>query len=174
MFLHPDDEPEFDLFLRASGAVLVPEMQREGALITVADTLSLDPDVDGSRIHLVRPEDVGGITSQQLPPPHRPVVHHGSQSVQYDRSMLRSDRLIVGGLAFETSHVEGGRVVRRPDAFVEWADAILRGARRRLARRTWSVGGTPYTAHVGAAASAWADAHDATIPVATFALVATR
>ncbi|MEZ4265912.1 MAG: hypothetical protein R3F39_06000 [Myxococcota bacterium] len=174
LFLHPDDQAEFDRLLRSFGDVgFVPEFQRSAQVATVPDSLApaARVDVEGSRLLLLHPDDVNSL---RLVPSgdHWLVDLAPLSAVHFDRSVLRDDRIVQGRLYFEPRYVRDGQRVDKPAAFVARADQLLRGARRHLQRLEQEVGGHKSVAHIGAAALVWKKHHHATMRAGHLALIA--
>ena len=61
-FLHPDDQDNFDKLLKSFGdVVLLPYYHFDNKVSTVPDTIVRDIQKEGSRVYLVRPEDLKNI-----------------------------------------------------------------------------------------------------------------
>jgi hypothetical protein len=176
-YLHPDDEPDFDRFLKSFGeVVLVPHLQRTGTLTTVPDTLTASRggfDYEGSRIYLVRPGDLASVQLEHQPSEGYWLVDEAPLAgLHFDRCGLRSDRLLEGRLYFQTRYVRDGRWADPPEDFVRWADRIVRGARRKLRKVTLPVGDRTATRHMSPAAEAWMHARHAGLRPGYLALIA--
>jgi hypothetical protein len=158
-YLHPDDYQEFEDLLKASGDILfLPYYHYDNQVRTVDNTLSVDIKMDGTRIYLVRRQDLTQIELRHIEnfgywlvdDNHLPVLH-------YDRCRFDNNKIMRGRLYVEPSFVKDMQWVNKSKEFISWSDSIIKTARRKLKKYRFDMGGWGFSEYVGKHAKEWLD-----------------
>lgn len=159
VYLHPGDYQEFEDLLKASGDVLLlPYYHYDNQVRTVDDTLSVDIKKEGTRIYLVRRQDLKQIELIHIEKfgywlvddNHLPVLH-------YDRCRFGNNKITRGRLYFQPSFVKDMQWLNKSEEFISWSDSIIKTARRKLKKYKFDMGGWGFSEYVGKHAKEWLD-----------------
>jgi hypothetical protein len=158
-YLHPDDYLEFEDLLKATGDIIfLPHFHYDGKVRTVDTTIPVDLRKEGSRIYLVRQQDLNKIEIHHIEKfgywlvtdSHLPVLH-------YSRCGFDNGKIIRGRLYFQPAFVNDMQWVNKPEDFVIWADKVIKTARRKLKKYKFDMGGWSFSEYVGKHAKEWLD-----------------
>ncbi len=141
-YLHPDNYREFEDLLKATGDIIfLPYFHYDGKVQTVDTTIPVDFRKEGTRIYLVRQQDLKLMELDHIEKfgywliadNHLPVLH-------YDRCGFDNDKIIRGRLYFQPSFVKDMQWVNKSEDFVSWADNVIKIARRKLKKYKFDMG----------------------------------
>lgn len=158
-YLHPDDYQEFEDLLKATGDIIfLPHFHYDGKVRTVDTTIPVDLRNEGSRIYLVRQQDLKQMELDHIEKfgywliadNHLPVLH-------YDRCSFDNGKIIRGRLYFQPSFVKDMQWINKSDDFVSWSDNVIKTARRKLKKYKFDMGGWGFSEYVGKHAKEWLD-----------------
>ena len=156
-FLHSDDQKEFDEFLKSFGdVVLLPYYHFDNKVSVIKDTLIRNIETEGERIYLIRPEDLKNVKLIHIEKFNYWLVDDNSLPVlHFDRSVFKDNVINSGRLYFQPQYVENMQWVKKSDDFINWADRIIKSARRQLKKHKYEMGNYSYTEYLGKHALEW-------------------
>ena len=156
-FLHPDDQDDFDKLLKSFGdVILLPYFHLDNKISTVTDTIVCDITKEGSKIYLVRPEDLKNIKLRHIQEFNYWLVDDNSLPVlHFDRSIFRDNIIYSGRLYFQPKFLEDMEWVKKSDEFINWADQIIKTVRRKLKKHKHQIGNYNYIEFLGENALDW-------------------
>lgn len=163
-FLHQDDQADFDTLLKSFGeVVLLPYYHYDNKISIVTDTLVRDIKKEGSRIYLVRPQDLPSIKLRHIVKFNYWLVESDSPALDFDRSIFTDNTIQRGRLYFQPQFVENMQWVKKSDEFVKWADKIISTVRRKLKKYKHQMGTYTYIEYLGVQALKWLEENKAEV-----------
>ena len=164
-FLHSDDQADFDKLLKSFGElVLIPYYHYDNVVSTVSDTILIDPRKDGTRIYLVRPENLQDIKLKHIEKFNYWLVDETSLPVlHYDRCVTKDNEILSGRLYFQPQFVSNGNWCNKSDIFVNWADHIIKTVRRKLKKHQLKMGDYLISELLGEKTKMWAEQNNAVL-----------
>ena len=163
-FLHPDDQQEFDDFLKTfDEIVFIPYYHRTDKLTFISDTIVNDYVKEGIRVYLARKSDLNKIRLDYIATQEYWLINSDSPVLEFDRSIFRENTILSGRLYFQTKFVENMVWVDQPADFVKWSDNIIKSARRNLNKFKRDFGSFSYTDYLGSNALDWMKTNNADI-----------
>ena len=175
-FLHPDDTEQFDNLLKSFGdVVLLPYFHYDNKVSTVKDTIIRDILKEGSRVYLVRPQDLKDIKLKLIPNFGYWLIDDNSAPVlHFDRSIFKENIIHSGRLYFQPQYVNDMGWIKKSDDFVNWADNIIKTVRRKLKKHKYKMGNYDYTEYFGQKTSEWFKENKAEVGAAGHQLIPTN
>ena len=118
------DAGEFDKLLKSFGdVVFLPYYHYDNKVATIKDTIVRDALKEGSRVYLVRPQDLKVIKLTHIEKFGYWLVDDNSTPVlHFDRSVFKENTIHSGRLYFQPQFVKDMSFVKKSDDFVNWAD----------------------------------------------------
>ena len=163
-FLHPDDQQEFDTFLKTfDDLILISYYHHSDKLNLISDTIVRDFISEGTRVYLARQSDLSKITLNYIAPQKYWLVNSHSPTLDFDRSIFRENTIQSGRLYFQPKFVKDMQWVDQPADFVKWSDNIIKAARKKLKKYKYDLGNYSYTALLGTNALDWMNTNNADI-----------
>jgi len=156
-YLHPDDLDDFEEILKSQSEVeFLPYYHYDNIVSTVPNTIPIDIRKEGTRIYVVRKNDLKQIKLVNIEKfgywlvddNHLPVLH-------YDRSIFDGNKILRGRLYFQPQYVKDLQMVDKSEEFVKWADNIIKTARKKLKKYKFDMGGWGFSEYVGSNTKAW-------------------
>ena len=156
-YLHPDDYQEFEsLIINSSDTVILPYYHYDNKVRTVENTIPVDIEKEGSRVYLIRKQDLSQIKLWEIEKfgywliddNHLPVLH-------YDRCNFDSNKIIKGRLYFQPQYVNDVQWANKSEDFVSWADSIIKLARRKLKKYQFDMEGWSFSEYADKNAIEW-------------------
>ena len=175
-FLHPDDQENFDTLLKSFGeVVLIPYYHHDKKISTVDDTIVRDEKIEGSRIYLVRQADFKDIKLEYYSNyNYWLVADNKSPVLHFDRSIFKGNKIYRGRLYFQPQFVDNMQWIKKSDAFVNWADNIIKTVRRKLKKYKHKMGNYEYTEYLSEHALTWLKENQAEVGAAGSELIPTK
>lgn len=163
-FLHPDDQADFDFFLKKTGdIVFIPYFHSTNKLTVIDNPVMNDCITRESRVYLARKKDLPLIGLHYMEAQKHWLVNSDAPVLHFDRCILRENAIDCGRLYFQTSYLKDMRWAFKPDESIKWADTIIRATRRKLNKYTYERGKYTYSALLGNAALEWLKNNDANV-----------
>lgn len=158
-YLHPDDLIDFEQILKSYGdIVILPYYHYDNKVRTIQDTIPDDAKKEGNRVYIVRQPDFKDIRLEHIEKFGYWLINDNQLPVlHYDRCIFENGKIIRGRLYFQPQYVKEMQWVNKSEAFVNWADNIIRLARRKLKKYKIDNGGWFYSEYVGKNTKTWLD-----------------
>lgn len=158
-FLHPDDQKDFETILTSTCEVsFLPYYHFDNKVRTIHDTIINDFKKEGKRVYVVRHPDLIHIRLQHIEKFGYWLVDDNELPVlHYDRCIFENNKITSGRLYFQPQFVRDMQWVPKSDEFVNWADNLIKTARRKLKKYKFDMGGWSYSEYVGKQTELWLD-----------------
>lgn len=164
-FLHPDDNKDFEVLLKSFGdIVFLPYYHHDNKVSTIEDTQIHDIVKEGTRVYLVRPEDIKDVKLTYIAKFNYWLVEDtGSPVLHFDRCTFNENKIQRGRLYFHPQSVKDMTWLKKSDDFVNWADNIIKTVRRKLKKHKHEMGSYSYTEFLGPKALDWLNTNNAVV-----------
>lgn len=151
-FLHPDDQKDFNDFLKSFDDICFLSYYHKTENPTIIDdTLIRDHVKEGSRVHLIRKQDIKDIRFQFIEKFGYWLIDNNSSPVlDFDRCITWENDLRSGRLYFQPKFVENLQWVEKNTDFVKWSDFVISKTRRyfKKYRYKYENGSYEYNAYL--------------------------
>ncbi len=166
-FLHPEDQPLFDIFFKDFGDLLIlPYYHHSNKVSIISDTIVGDHRKEGIRVYLIRKKDFKSIKLKYIQKFDYWLVDDNSPILHFDRCILRDNKILKGRLYYQPRYADKKNWFDKPEDFVLWADKIIKNTRRKLIKHKHTIGAYTYTEYLGQNAIAWMKNNNAEIGAA--------
>ncbi len=155
-FLHPDDQNEFDQFLKKfDDIIIIPYYHYSDKLSLIDNTVVTDFRKTGTRVHLARRSDLPNVKLKHIETQKYWLVNTNSPVLDFDRSIFRDNNIHSGRLYFQSKFVSNMQWIDKSIDFVKWSDNIIKATRKRLKKYKQKLGAYTYTEYFAEHALKW-------------------
>jgi hypothetical protein len=135
-FLTARDQAELLTQLAAVGDfIVVAGTTKSGGVNRLESAEIKQMGVDRLQVYLMRPNDIGGVRFHDVPKMgYKSVDVLRSPVVEFDRCYHAEGLLRRGRLYVVTAFYDGMELTRKDGAFLQWAGALIKTARRKLTK----------------------------------------
>ncbi|KAF0200975.1 MAG: hypothetical protein FD170_3007 [Bacteroidetes bacterium] len=145
-FLHPDDQNDFNSFLKSFDDICFLSYYHKTENPTIIDdTLIRDHIKEGSRVHLIRKQDLKDIRFHFIEKFNCWLIDNNSSPVlDFDRCITWENYLHRGRLYFQPKFVDNLQWIEKNADFVKWSDFIISKTRRYFKKFKYKYEGSSY------------------------------
>jgi hypothetical protein len=131
-FLHPDDQNDFNDFLNSFDDIcFLSYYHKTGNPTIIDDTLIRDHLKEGSRVHLIRKQDLNEIRFLFIEKFNYWLIDNNASPVlDFDRCITWESDLRSGRLFFQPKFVENMQWIEKKTDFIKWSDFIISKTRK--------------------------------------------
>lgn len=152
-FLSKNDQKSFDDFLRTFDDIcFLAYYNKSNAPTIINDTLIYDQLKEGSRVYLVRKQDIKKIKFTFIEKFNYWLIDDSPSPVlHFDRCVSYNNDLRSGRLYFQPKYVENLQWVEKDIDFIKWSDSIIAKSRRFFKKYKYKYESSSYeyTAYFG-------------------------
>ncbi|MBL0743486.1 hypothetical protein [Chryseolinea lacunae] len=149
-FIHPDDLPEIEVFLREENALFIKQPTFEIANL-YSDSIAFDDRHKFDTVFLVKADQANHVVTQWIAPQGYWLVDaQSSCAIQFSRGGLTKDgkKLNRARFYYTSFYYHEGERIEKPKEFVAWADRLKRKFRKRFMVPGAGVNGNYYSPRV--------------------------
>ncbi len=156
-FLHPDDQADFNDFLKSFGDFKILSYYHfDNIISTTNDIILRDLKKEGAKVYLIRTEDLTDIPLKHIEKFNYWLIEDDKLPIiEFGRCILKENKIMSGRLYFRTHYYEGQDYIQKSEQFIKWADKIIKSTRRKLIKHKVSQGKYTYTYYFGVNAMRW-------------------
>ncbi|MDP4208034.1 MAG: hypothetical protein Q8928_04385 [Bacteroidota bacterium] len=152
-FLNEDDQKDFDNLLRTFDDICFLSYFNKSNIPTIIDdTIIRDKLKEGSRVYLVRKQDLKNIKFRFIEKFNYWLIDDSPSPVlHFDRCVSYNSDLRSGRLYFEPKYVENLQWIEKSVDFIKWSDSVIAKARRFFKKYKFRYPSSSYgyTAYLG-------------------------
>lgn len=144
--LHPTDQKDFsDLLKTFEDICFLSYFNKSNKPTIIDDTVMLDHIKEGSRVHLVRKQDLKNIKFQFIEKFNYWLVDNTrSQVLDFDRCVVYDNELRSGRLYFQPKYVENLQWIEKNADFIKWSDNIITKCKKYFKKYKYKFEESPY------------------------------
>jgi hypothetical protein len=145
-FLHPDDQKDFDDLLKTFDDICFLSYYHKSNNPTVInDTIMLDHIKEGSRVHLVRRQDLELVKLNFVEKfNYRLIDNTASPVLDFDRCVVNENDLRRGRLYFQPKYFENLKWIEKDINFIKWSDNIIAKTKKYFKKFKYKYEQSPY------------------------------
>jgi hypothetical protein len=144
--LHPTDQKNFsDLLKTFEDICFLSYFNKSNKPTLIDDTVMLDHIKEGSRVHLVRKQDLKDIKFKFIEKFNYWLVDNiRSQVLDFDRCVVHDNELRSGRLYFQPKYVENLQWIEKNADFIKWSDNIIAKCKKYFKKYRYKFEESPY------------------------------
>ena len=145
-FLHPDDQKDFDNLLRSFNDIcFLAYYNKSGTPTIIHDTIISDQWKEGSRVHLIRKQDLKNVKLTYIEKFNYWLIDNSSSPVlDFDRCVSYDNDLREGRLYFQPKYLVNHHWIEKDVDFVKWSDSIIVKVRKYFNKKKYKFDSSSY------------------------------